>query len=130
MQAEQTALGIVILAALFLLGLAAVSLVNPRLAVRFLHGFASSARAHYSEVGLRLIVGAALVVAAPEMRFSTAFMLFGWLIIATSIVLLLVPWRWHQRFAQSVLPPLTTRVWLFAVLSLPLAVTLLYATLA
>ncbi|GAB58786.1 hypothetical protein [Rheinheimera nanhaiensis] len=129
MQPEQTALAIVFLAALFLLGLAGMAAFRPRLAVRFLNGFASSALAHYSEISLRLIVGTAMVIAAPDMRFSNLFILFGWLIVATSIILLLVPWRWHQRFAQAVLPPLTKRVWLFAVLALPLSVTLLYATL-
>ena len=120
---------IVLMAAVFLLCLTAAALFKPQQAVRFLHGFASSAKAHYSEISLRLITGAALVVAAPNMHFSYLFTLFGWLIIGTSVVLLLLPWRWHQRFANLVLPPLTKRVWLFAVLALPLSMLLLYAAL-
>jgi len=123
------ALTIVVMAAFFLLSLATASLFWQRQAAQFLNGFAGSARAHYTEIILRLIIGAALVIAAPEMRFSNQFMLFGWLIVATSFVLLLIPWRWHQRFAQTVLPPLIKRVWLFALLSLPLSFALLYAVL-
>lgn len=120
---------IVTLTGVFLLCLAAASVFRPRLAAYFLNGFANSARAHYSEISLRLLVGAALILAAPGMHFSYVFKLFGWLIVVTSMVLLLLPWRWHQRFAQTVLPPLTKQVWLFALLSLPLSVALLYAVL-
>ena len=120
---------IVILTGAFLLCLAAASVFRPRLAAHFLNGFANSARAHYSEISLRLLVGAALIIAAPDMHFSYVFKLFGWLIIVTSAVLLLLPWRWHQRFAKFVLPPLIRRVWLFAVLALPLSVALFYSAL-
>ena len=126
---ELLALAVVVLTAAFLLGLAAAAVFLPKHAAHFLNGFASSARAHYSEIGLRLIVGAALIVAAPNMLFAKQFMLFGWLIVVTSLVLLCVPWRWHQRFAQSVLPPITKRVWLFALLALPLAAVIFYAVL-
>ena len=123
------ALTVVVLAAAFLLCLAAAAVFLPKHAAHFLNGFASSARAHYSEIGLRLIVGAALIVAAPNMLFAKQFMLFGWLIVVTSLVLLCLPWRWHQRFAQYVLPPITKRVWLFALFAVPLATVTLYALL-
>jgi hypothetical protein len=69
----------------FLIGLAAVIAINPSLAERFLRSFASSARAHYTEQGLRLVVGAAIVnFAHPEL-----FTVFGWLIVVTAMALLL-----------------------------------------
>lgn len=101
----------------------------PARATRFLNSFASSARAHYSEIVLRLIVGAALVVAAPGMLYSPTFLAFGWVLVTTSLVLLLLPRRWHQRFAQLVVPTVTRRVWLFGAVSLPLGGVTLFALL-
>jgi hypothetical protein len=43
----------------FLIGLAVVIATKPSLAERFLRSFASSAPAHYTEQGVRLLVGAA-----------------------------------------------------------------------
>jgi hypothetical protein len=123
------ALAVIVLAGVYLIGLAAASILAPIQTARFLNGFAGSARAHYSEIGIRLAVGIALVLAAPRMLYSSVFQLFGWVVVATSIVLLLIPWRWHQRFAQLVVPPLTKRVWLFALLSLPLGGVILFAVL-
>ena len=119
----------VVLAAVYLIGLAVASIFAPARATGFLNAFAGSARAHYTEISIRLIVGAALVVAGPGMLYGQVFYLFGWIIVATSIMLLLLPWRWHHRFAQIVVPPLTRRVWLFGLLSLPLGSVILFAIL-
>lgn len=126
---ELLALTVVVLFAAYLIGLAVASVVLPDYAARFLNAFASSARAHYIEMSVRLIVGVSIVVASPQMRFADIFYLFGWLIVATSVVLLLLPWRWHNRFARIVVPPLTKRVWLFGFFSLPLGGVILYAAI-
>lgn len=126
---ELVALTLVVLAAAYLIGLGVAAFVAPSRTARFLDAFASSARAHYLEIAIRLLVGAALVVAAPRMLWPDVFQVFGWVIVVTSLVLLVLPWRWHQRFAQAVVPPLTRRVWLFGLLSLPLGVVLLFAAL-
>ena len=124
---ESLALAIVVLAAVYLIGLAAASVYAPAKTTKFLNSFAGSARVHYMEVGIRLIVGAAIVLAAPSMLYASVFSLFGWIIVVTSIMLLLLPWRWHQRFAQIVVPPLTKRVWLFGLFSFPLGGVILLA---
>jgi hypothetical protein len=126
---ERVSAAIVLLAALYLLGLAAISFIAPDKAARFLNGFASSPRAHFSEMLLRLIVGCAFVMNASRMLYSEAFWLFGWLLIVTTVVLLLLPWRWHRRFAQKVVPPITRHVWLFGIVSLPLGGAILFAVL-
>jgi uncharacterized protein YjeT (DUF2065 family) len=126
---EVIALSVVVSAALYLLGLAAASVFASAYTARFLNGFGGSARVHYLEMCIRLIVGAALVVAAPSMLYAHVFQLFGWVLVVTSLVLLLFPWRWHQRFARVVVPPLTRRVWLIGLLSLPLGVVMLFAVL-
>jgi hypothetical protein len=98
------ALALVLLTGLYLIGLGAVSLFAPARATFFLEGFASSARAHYVELVLRLGAGVALVTYAPRMRFSAAFALGGWVLVVTAAALLVVPWRWHHRFARWAVP--------------------------
>ena len=109
---------IVVLAGVWLVGLAAVALARPGLAKHFLGRFASSAFTHFLEVFLRITVGLALVVYSPQMRFSVLFNLFGWVIILTSVVLLFVPWKLHRRFAEWSLPLATSRMVIFGLASL------------
>src|SRR5687767_7051421 len=99
---------------LFLIGLAAVIATTPSAAERFLRSFASSVLAHYTEQGLRLLVGAAMVNFADSMRYSEVFKLFGWLVVVTAVVLLLIPWQWHHRFSTRVMPPVIRHMKLFA----------------
>lgn len=101
---ELLASAVVFLAGLFLAGLGAAAFVAPASARRFLLGFAASPALHYLEQALRLIVGGAFVVCAPAMRFSLAFAAFGWILVLTTAVLVMVPWRWHRQFAQRVVP--------------------------
>lgn len=97
-------LGIVLLAGLFLVALAAVTLASPPHAARFLLGFAATARLHYCELALRGLAGGAFVLRAPHMRFGSAFAVAGWVLLLTTAVLALVPWRWHRAFARRVVP--------------------------
>ena len=101
---------LVVFAGLYLLTLAAAAVLAPERLRRFLNAHASSASTHFVEMGVRLIVGAALVLTAPRMRFPQAFGVFGWLLIGTSLVLCLVPWRLHERFGKRALPLVTDRL--------------------
>jgi hypothetical protein len=117
---EILALAAIVLAALYLLALGAAALVVPARASRFLLGFASSQSIHLVELSVRLVVGVALVLYAPRMFLSGAFNLFGWVLLVTSACLLLVPWRWHHRFAQYVVPRVTRHLVLVGLVSLAL----------
>jgi uncharacterized protein YjeT (DUF2065 family) len=112
----------VLLAGLYLVALAAVALVSPHTAKRFLSGFAGSAPAHFLEMFVRLVVGAALVLYAPHMKFSGLFAVIGWVIVVTTIGLLAMPWRWHRRFATWSVPHATRNMRLFALGSLAVGV--------
>jgi hypothetical protein len=125
-----TATAIVFCAALFLVLLAFASFFAPRRATVFLNGFAASLRAHLTEMLLRLMAGASLIIASGQMAYSQWFHLFGWLIVISSIVLLLIPWRWHKKFADIVVPPMTKRVWVFGLFSLPLGLVILFGLLS
>ena len=98
------ALLVVVGVGLYLLGLGLAALLAPGLASRFLLGFASSARAHYAELLVRVLVGGSLMVAAPRLAASGVWAVFGGVLVATSLVMLCLPWRWHQRFAQRSVP--------------------------
>lgn len=112
------ALAAVVGASAYLLVLGGGALLRPEIARRFLGGFASTPRAHFLELTLRVVAGAALVRSAPTMAFTQGIALFGWMLIATSLVLAVVPWRFHQRFAAWAVPQATQRMSLIGVGSL------------
>ena len=118
---------IIVLSAVYLIGIAGASFVKPALATKFLDSFASSFKAHLLEMGLRLVMGWALLSYSPNMLFGNLFELFGWVLIITSSLLLFVPWRWHHKFAEMAVRPLTQRPWIFGILCLPLGAFILYA---
>jgi hypothetical protein len=111
---------------LFLIGLAVVIAVAPPLAERFLRSFASSARAHYTEQVLRLVVGTSLVTFASRMWYPEIFRLFGWLIVVTTAALLILPWQWHQRMGTRVMPLVIKHLTLFALGAGALGAFILY----
>ena len=117
---EAVALIIVTLTGVYFCTLGAASLFVPSKANSFLRGFASSPRIHYMELSIRLLVGAALVIYSPRMVTSDAFSLFGWILLATTIFLFLIPWRWHYRFAQQVVPRVTPFIKVIGIFSLAL----------
>ena len=90
-------------------------------------GFAGSPRAHYTELLIRSVVGGSFVVYAPRMLLPTTFRLFGWVLLVTTGVLLLLPWRWHHRFAQLVVPQAIRYITLIGWCSLALGVLILAA---
>ena len=127
---EVSAATAIVLAGLYLLALGVVSLVVPARANRFLLGFASSKSVHFTELLLRCLVGAALIIYAPRMSFSGAFSLFGWVLLVTTVCLAFVPWRWHHRFAQQAVPHTTRHIALLGVASLAIGGLILAAVLS
>jgi uncharacterized protein YjeT (DUF2065 family) len=110
----------------FLIGLAVVIATRPSLAERFLRSFASSARAHYTEQGSRLLVGAAVINFANSMWHSELFKLFGWLIVVTAVALLLTPWQWHHKLGTWMIPLVIRHMRLFGLGASVLGVLILY----
>lgn len=111
-------------ASAFLIGLALGAFFLPRETASFLNRFAGTAKAHFTEILLRLAVGVSIVRVADEMTFSAIFELFGWVLVVTSIILIAMPWQYHKKFAEAVVPALTKRVWLFGLLALPLGLAI------
>lgn len=117
----------VLLVGLWLIGFAAWVLVAPARARDLLGRFADSFRAHLIEMVLRIVAGWGFVQYAPAMRFSVAAEIFGWVLVASSVVLLLLPWRMHNRFAARVMPSVYRHIAIYAVLSCALGALVLYA---
>ena len=118
---------IVFLGALFFLALGAAALVRPAIARAFLLGFANTAVKHYAELLARVLVGGSLLVVARESAYPTAFSAFGWLLIGTTAVMALVPWRVHDRFARSAVPKSLRFLPLIGISSLLIGAALLWA---
>lgn len=105
------------------------ALLAPGRASRLLLGFAATPRVHYAEMLARLMVGGSLVLYAPLMFAARVASLFGWVILVTTAGLLLLPWRWHHRFAQRVVPPTLRWIAVIGVFSLALGALLLAAVI-
>ena len=111
---------------LFLVGLTVVVFAKPAVAERFFVSFASSARTHYTEQIVRLLIGASLIIRSGAMWQPKVFWFVGWGIVVSSLVLILTPWQWHDRFGEEVRPRLIRHMKLFAVGLLMFGVLLIF----
>ena len=111
---------------LFLVGLTVVVFAKPAVAERFFMSFASSARTHYTEQIVRLLIGASLIIRSGAMWQPKVFWFVGWGIVVSSLALILTPWQWHDRFGEEVRPRLIRHMKLFAVGLLAFGALLIY----
>lgn len=121
------ALAVVVAAGAYLVVLGWTCLAAPARAGRFLSSFARSPRWHYAELLVRFLVGGAFVLAAPGMPLAGVFALVGWVLLATTAGLLLLPWRWHRRIAAGTVPRVQRALPLLGVASIALGIALLGA---
>ncbi len=91
-------------AAAYLVVLGASALFRPALAERFLGGHATTRTLPVVELALRVVAGAAFVDSAPRLALGSAVAGFGWVLVGTSLVLAVIPWRLHQCFAARSVP--------------------------
>jgi len=115
---------------IFLIAFTGVTFAKPALAERFWRAFASSPQTHYTEQVIRLLVGAALVVLSSAMWQPGLFWLIGWGVVISSTALMCIPWQWHQRFAQRLVPTVVRHLRLCALGPLAFGALLIYAVLA
>ena len=121
---------IVVLVALFFLLLGILAFVRPARIHGFLLGFADSALKHYIELLVRLLVGASLLLVAPESTYASTLSACGWLLIITTALMALMPWRVHHRFTQSAVPKALRFLPLMGLVSLAIGAFLLWAMVA
>jgi uncharacterized protein YjeT (DUF2065 family) len=128
--ASLAALFIVGLAGLFLAGLGTAALLKPALARNFLSGFVGTAGRHYLEMAVRLAAGISFLHSTPNMPFLLPFLVFGWVLVLSTLVLSLIPWQWHQRFAQRTVPQAMRYLPVIGLFSLAAGLAILASTIA
>ncbi len=92
---------IVILFGVFLIAAGILMFFNPKKARAILRLAASNNWINYGEISIRMIPAAALVIVAEESTASLLFQVLGYFMILTSLVLFLIPRRWHFNYAQK-----------------------------
>jgi hypothetical protein len=115
---QSAALIIVIAAGLWLAGVGALMALRPSYCLELFERMtanleASNWRLNIIEQGLRIVAGAALVMRAPASRLPMAFEVAGWILVASSVVILVVPVRWHGAYGRwwvGRIAPLAVRV--------------------
>lgn len=90
---------VLLAAAGWLVWIGGMMALRPLAALDLLRRTATSWQANAAEQVPRLIAGAAMVVRAEVSRFPMFFDLAGWFIVASSVVLLFIPLRWHNGYA-------------------------------
>ena len=118
---------IVVLAACFFLLFGVLAFVRPARIHGFLLGFAGSALKHFAELLVRLLVGASLLLLAPDSAHASVLSVSGWLLIITTALMALIPWRVHHRFTQSAVPKALQFLPLMGLVSLAIGACLLWA---
>ncbi len=96
---EQVGLIGTVAAGLWLLAAGAFMAVAPERALHVLSLTASTRTINNVEQGLRLAFGLCLLLRAPASKLPQAFAVGGWFIMASSLVLLVLPLRWHSTDA-------------------------------
>jgi hypothetical protein len=107
-----------------------VCLARPQLARQGLASMGSNWRWQLGEHVPRAIVGLAMMLRAPQSKAPEVLEIGGWFLVATSILILLAPKRWHNHYAvwwSERIPLLAFR--LLALPTLAMAVLLAYITL-
>lgn len=96
----QTIAWIVLLAAAgWLMWAGVIMAFRPLYALHLLSRTATTWRINAIEQVPRLITGAAMIARAEISRFPSFFEMGGLFIVASSVVLLIIPLRWHNGYA-------------------------------
>jgi hypothetical protein len=98
------ALSVVAAAGVFLVVLGIMALATPRKVRAFLLGFAAIPTRHYFELGVRMTVGFAFILASPQLPASAIFFIAGAVLLGTTMLMAVLPFRLHQAFAKRSVP--------------------------
>lgn len=107
------AMYVVILFGIFLIGVGLLMLLKPSKARAYLRLAGSTNFINYTEITIRMIPAAGLVLYSEFSMFPEIFKYFGWFMIVTSLVLYFVPRKLHHRYAlmcANILTPQLIRV--------------------
>lgn len=105
-------------AGLWLVGVAFLMALRPRYCLHLFEKMSASLersnwRLQFTEQGLRVLAGVALIVRAPASKLPLVFEVAGWLLVATSLLIMVAPIRWHGAYGRwwvGRIAPLAIRV--------------------
>lgn len=89
----------VVIFGLFFMGVGFLMLFNPIKARYILRKAGSTNIINYAEITIRIIPAIALILSANISKFPEVFKVFGWFMLATSIVLYFIPRQLHHNFS-------------------------------
>jgi hypothetical protein len=104
---QSAALLIIIAAGLWLGFVALLCALKPDRALHYLALMGSTWRINITELGIRALIGLAMVARAPASSAPSAFAGFGWFLAATAAIILAIPRERHAAFSRwsaSVIP--------------------------
>lgn len=115
---QAIALIVVAAAGLWLVGVGFLMALRPRYCIQLFEKMSanlerSNWRLQFTEQGLRVLAGAALIVRAPASKLPLVFEVGGWLLVATSLLIMVAPIRWHGAYGRWLvgrMAPLAIRV--------------------
>ena len=115
---QDIALIVVAAAGLWLVGVAFLMALRPRYCLHLFEKMSanlerSSWRVQFTEQGLRVLAGVALIVRAPASKLPLVFEVAGWLLVASSLLIMVAPIRWHGAYGRwwvGRIAPLAIRV--------------------
>ncbi len=84
---------------LFMIGVSLLILVRPKIALMALRKFASTHLIHFTELGLRALIGLGFIGIAPFTDYGTPVKIWGVFLIITAFGIMLIPRRWHHAYA-------------------------------
>ncbi len=90
---------VVIIFGLFLIGAGLLMLFKPDKARATLRKAGSTNLVNYTEITLRMVPAAAMILYSDFSRYPEAFKIIGWFMIATSMVLYMVPRKLHHDYS-------------------------------
>jgi len=104
---------VIILFGIFIISVGILMLFNPEKVLATLRKAGSTNLINYAEITIRLIPAIALVICVPYSRFPEILKLFGWFMIATSLILYFVPRKYHHAYSMKwagILKPVQVRL--------------------
>jgi hypothetical protein len=115
---QTIALIVVAAAGLWLVGIAFLMALRPRYCLEVFEKMSASLersnrRLQFTEQGLRVLAGVALIVRAPASKLPLVFEVAGALLVASSLLIMILPVHWHGAYGRwwvGRIAPLAVRV--------------------
>ena len=97
----ETAKWVVIFFGIFIIFIGFLMFISPNKARTTLRKAGSTNFINYVEITIRLIPAIALILYSDFSKFPEAFLIFGWIMLITSLILYAVPRTIHHKFSMK-----------------------------